>query len=161
MFTIPKASGEKRTIAVPPPVLMAWQRRFCEYLTASYVPKPSVHGFTKGRSICSNASEHVGRRLILNIDLRDFFPSIHFGRVRGLFASHPFNFSNVVASTLAQLCTREGELLQGAPTSPIISNLICRRLDTDLWRLTRSLGCKYTRYADDSAPRRREGVFMI
>jgi len=149
LFTIPKASGEKRTIAVPPPVLMAWQRRLSEYLTASYLAKPSVHGFAKGRSICSNASEHVGRRLILNIDLRDFFPSIHFGRVRGLFASYPFKFSNVVASTLAQLCTREGKLPQGAPTSPIISNLICRRLDNDLWKLTRSLGCKYTRYADD------------
>jgi RNA-directed DNA polymerase len=148
-FVIPKASGKDRTINVPPPVIMAWQRRLLRFLTESYQPKPSVHGFTANRNIRSNASVHTGRRLVLNIDLRDFFPSIHFGRVRGVFARHPFNFPNEVAATLAQLCTNDGALPQGAPTSPVISNLVCRGLDNDLWKLTKSVGCRYTRYADD------------
>jgi RNA-directed DNA polymerase len=148
-FIIPKASGKDRTISVPPPVIMAWQRRLHQFLSTSYQPKPSVHGFTANRSILSNASVHIARRLVLNIDLQDFFPSIHFGRVRGVFARHPFNFSNEVAATLAQLCTHDGVLPQGAPTSPVISNLVCRGLDNDLWKLTKSVGCRYTRYADD------------
>jgi len=148
-FVIPKASGKDRTINVPPPVIMAWQSRLLRFLTAHYQPKPSVHGFIANRSIRSNASMHTGRRLVLNIDLQDFFPSIHFGRVRGVFARHPFNFPNEVAATLAQLCTNDGVLPQGAPTSPVISNLACRGLDNDLWKLTKSVGCRYTRYADD------------
>jgi RNA-directed DNA polymerase len=148
-FTIPKASGEDRLIAVPPPVLMNWQRILCEFLTKRYVRKPSVHGFVNGYSICSNAKVHINRHLVLNIDIRDFFPSIHYGRVRGMFARHPFNFPHAVASTLARLCTWNGALPQGAPTSPIISNLVCRGMDNDLWRLLKKSPCKYTRYADD------------
>lgn len=148
-FTIPKASGEDRLIAAPPPLLMSWQKIVSEYLSKRYIRKPSIHGFVEGYSICTNAKEHVGRHLVLNIDIRDFFPSIHYGRVRGMFSRHPFNFPHEVASTLARLCTWHGALPQGAPTSPVISNLICRGMDNDIWRLLRKSSCKYTRYADD------------
>ena len=148
-FTIPKASGEDRHIAVPPPLLMEWQRLLCEFLTARYIRKPSVHGFTSGYSICTNAEQHTERHLVLNIDIRNFFPSIHYGRVRGIFSKHPFNFAHPVASTLARMCTWKDFLPQGAPTSPILSNFACRGLDNDFWRLLKKSSCTYTRYADD------------
>ena len=149
LFSIPKSAGGQRIISVPPSQVMQWQKMLLKFLSANYDAKPSVHGFTYGRSICSNASYHVARHLVLNVDIRDFFPSIHYSRIRGLFKGHPFNFPHSVASTLAQLCAWRGSLPQGAPTSPIISNLICRQLDTDIWRLTKKLGCRFTRYADD------------
>jgi RNA-directed DNA polymerase len=148
-FVIPKASGSDRLISVPPPYLMIWQTAFSKYLRDTYAPKLSVHGFVRDRSICTNAKQHIHRRLILNLDIKDFFPSIHYGRVRGLFGGYPFYFPHAVASTLARLCTNESKLPQGAPTSPVISNLICRRLDNSLWNLAKPGRCIYTRYADD------------
>lgn len=118
-------------------------------MNAVFKAKPQAHGFAPGRSVVSNARVHLGRRLVLNLDLLDFFPSIHFGRVRGVFMARPFEFPVQVATMLAQLCCHRASLPQGAPTSPIISNLICRGLDRDLDRLARQHGCRYTRYADD------------
>jgi hypothetical protein len=112
-------------------------------------PKESCHGFTKGRSVASNASVHVGASIVLNVDLQEFFPTIHFGRVRGVFANGPFSFADPVAAILAQVCCVDSVLPQGAPTSPILANLVCRGLDSDLRRLTKRLGCRYSRYADD------------
>jgi RNA-directed DNA polymerase len=149
IFTIPKASGTPRTISVPPPTVARWQRFLVPLLTNLYTPKFGTHGFVVGRSIRTNATRHVGRAFLLNIDIQDFFPSIHFGRVRGLFQRYPFNFNSEVAATLSQLCTNDKLLPQGAPTSPIISNLICRRLDTDLHRLAKKHRCTFTRFADD------------
>src|SRR5262245_27596171 len=81
--------------------------------------------------------------------LDNFFPSINFGRVRGLFMAEPFNIPEKGATILAQLCCHHGVLPQGAPTSPIISNIICSRLDRQLMKLARSYHCFYTRYVDD------------
>jgi RNA-directed DNA polymerase len=148
-FTIPKASGAGRTVSVPPTQIAQWQARVHSILTELYIPKPGVHGFIPARSIRTNAERHVGRTLILNIDLESFFPSIHFGRVRGLFRKAPFDLPDTVAATLAQLCTNAGTLPQGAPTSPMISNFICRRLDNDLFRLAKKSACIYSRFADD------------
>ena len=114
-----------------------------------FFPKYTTHGFTRGRSVITNAKPHVRARLLLNLDLLDFFPNMHFGRVRGVFMHHPFSFSHEVATILAQICCYQGSLPQGAPTSPIMANLICRGLDRELARFCRKLHCKYTRYADD------------
>lgn len=148
-FEIPKASGGLRTISVPPLIVASWQRSLLSLLSDLYEPKSVTHGFVSGRSIRTNAEKHIRRATILNIDLENFFSSIHFGRVRGLFKKHPFNFNDEVSATLAQLCTHAGVLPQGAPTSPIISNLICRRLDVQLYRLAKRHRCIYTRFADD------------
>lgn len=148
-FFIPKAGGGQRTIAAPPVALHGWQTSLATILTHIYVPKKVAQGFIPSRSIATNARHHLARCLILNIDLADFFPSIHFGRVRGIFLKPPFLFSQEVASTLAQLCTNNGRLPQGAPTSPMLSNFVCRRMDTDLDRFARKYSCRVTRYVDD------------
>ena len=82
-----------------------------------------------------NAEKHVARRWVFNVDLENFFPSINFGRVRGLFLAKPYGLPNQVATTLAQLCCYENQIPQGAPTSPVVSNMICRGLDYELAQL--------------------------
>ncbi|MGE8446642.1 MAG: reverse transcriptase domain-containing protein [Comamonas sp.] len=113
--------------------------------------KFSVHGFVKGRSILTNAEAHCDRKptFVLNLDLKDFFSTITFFRVRGVLMAGPFDFSYEVATVLAHLCTCQGILPQGACTSPFLSNLVCRSLDRDLLHLARRNSCTYTRYADD------------
>ena len=148
-FTLPKKDGSNRTIEAPQGVLKTVQRRLATYLLALYGSRSTVHGFSSGKSIITNARVHVGRAFVFNIDLSDFFNSIHFGRVYGLFAKSPYRFSPSVARVLTQLCCFKGRLPQGAPTSPIVSNLVCAQLDTQLKLLARKHKCRYTRYADD------------
>lgn len=151
-FTIAKRSGGLRIINAPSLKLKRLQRKLAEYLANTQgVVKPSVHGFAQGKSIVTNAKSHSLPRTkhILNIDIEDFFPSISFYRVRGLFQGEPFNFSYQLATVLAQLTTYKNRLPQGAPTSPIISNLICRGLDRDLIALAKENRAIYTRYCDD------------
>src|SRR3989442_8568438 len=89
-FTIPKKSGGSRQITAPVAEVKELQRRLNELLTAVYKPRLSTHGFALDRSIVTNAEAHVGVRFVFNLDLADFFPSIHLGRVRGLFLKKPF-----------------------------------------------------------------------
>ena len=149
LFLIKKRSGGVRQILASSPGLKNIQRRLNEVLQNVYTAKPSVHGFTIGRGIVSNATAHQGRRFVLNLDLKDFFPSINFGRVRGMFMARPYNLSATVATVLARICCYENMLPQGAPTSPVISNMICARMDSALQRLAKKAKCTYTRYADD------------
>jgi RNA-directed DNA polymerase len=148
-FTIRKKSGGSRQITAPCAEIKELQRKLNEILTSIYRPRLSTHGFALKRSIVTNAQAHVGKRFVFNLDLEDFFPSIHFGRVRGLFMKKPFRCNPSVATVLAQLCCHNGKLPQGAPTSPIISNLICAKMDVQLQRFAREHACIYTRYADD------------
>jgi RNA-directed DNA polymerase len=92
---------------------------------------------------------HTRKRFVLNIDLKDFFPHITFKRVRGIFKNPPYNLNDEVATCLAQICCHEGKLPQGAPTSPIVSNMVCAKLDSKLRKLANDHKCHYSRYADD------------
>jgi RNA-directed DNA polymerase len=148
-FEIPKKSGENREILSPTRSLKLIQRKLSQVLYSVYSPRPCVHGFTPAKSIVSNAREHVGKRFVLNIDLKNFFPSINFGRVRGLFIAEPYSCNEEVATVLAKICCHENQLPQGAPTSPVISNMICARMDGQLQKLAKRYKCMYTRYADD------------
>ena len=105
--------------------------------------------YINGKSIVSNAKPHAKKRYVFNLDIEDFFPSINFGRVRGLFMSYPYYLPKEAATILAQICTYENELPQGAPTSPIISNMICVKMDKQLMKLAYDTKSYYTRYADD------------
>jgi len=150
-FDIPKRSGGTRKITTPVTALKIIQRKLNQVLQHVYYEKrrPSVHGFIPDHSILSNARSHLGREWVLNIDLKDFFPSITFPRVIGLFKKKPYEIPPPAATVLAQICCFEDKLPQGAPTSPIVSNMICAKLDNELHRLARKYKCRYTRYADD------------
>lgn len=157
-FTVPKKSGGVRTIRAPEPGLKLIQSRLASLLQDCIldinaergVEEKISHGFRRGRSIVTNAGQHCSKRLVLNLDLLDFFPSINLGRVRGFFISNVhFGLKEPVANTLAQIVCHENELPQGAPTSPVMSNLIAHILDVRLARLAKGTGCRYTRYADD------------
>lgn len=148
-FEIRKSNGEKRTIFSPNRQLRLIQRRLNAILYVIYSPKKIAHGYVRSRNVVTNAAVHAGNRHVLNLDLSDFFPSIHFGRVQGLFKGEPFCFNDTVSKTLAQLVCFRGILPQGAPTSPIVSNLICRSLDNDLVKLCGKYKVVCTRYCDD------------
>jgi len=148
-FTIPKKSGKTRTISAPSTALKILQRKLSQVLYSVYEAKEPVHGFVVDRSILTNAEQHVGKRLILNIDIKDFFHTIHFGRVQGIFMKPPYDLPKEVAVVLAKICCHSSRLPQGAPTSPIVSNMICARMDSELRKFAKEFKCTYTRYADD------------
>lgn len=148
-FELQRKSGTPRIIQAPIKPLKAIQAALATGLAGHYRPRRAVHGYVRNRSIVTNARIHRRQRWVLRVDLTDFFPSINFGRVRGLFLKLPYLFPPDVATLIAQICCHNNQLPQGAPTSPLISNLICRRLDRDLARLAVSERAYYTRYCDD------------
>ena len=166
-YTIPKRDGSERKICAPKKQLKWVQRQILRHILAKVPPHPAAHGFVNGRSTVSNAERHVGAGLVVKFDLKDFFPTMHYFRVMGLFASLGYpvgncmfgtdDESNQIAPVLARLCCYTPKpdqwgaatLPQGAPTSPAISNLVCRRLDARLDGLAKRNKGVYTRYADN------------
>lgn len=148
-FEIQKRNGGKRKICAPNSGIKYIQRILSQILLQIYPVKSCVHGFVREKGITSNSSKHINKKFLINIDLENFFPSINFGRVRGIFKSHPFNFNNIISTVLAQICCFNGTLPQGAPTSPIMSNYVCRKLDNRLMRFAKENRLTYSRYADD------------
>lgn len=148
-FHVRKKSGGLRIISAPVTALKIIQRKLSQVLYSVYAPKAPVHGFVPGRSIVTNAQLHTRQRHVFNIDIADFFDSIHFGRVRGIFIAPPYQLPANVATVLAQICCLSNKLPQGAPTSPVVSNMVCARLDSQLRLLAKEKHCVYTRYADD------------
>ncbi|MCF8011867.1 MAG: trypsin-like peptidase domain-containing protein, partial [Clostridiales bacterium] len=149
IFYLRKRSGKERTICAPINSLKIIQRKLNYILSLIYKPKPSAHGFIVERSILTNAQAHLKNNNMLNVDILDFFPNINFGRVRGMFMANPYNIPPEPATVLAQICSCNNQLPQGAPTSPIISNMICAQLDSQLQKLAKKHSCTYTRYGDD------------
>jgi retron-type reverse transcriptase len=164
-FQIAKKSGGMRDISAPMPRLKRAQYWILDNILQTQSLHPAAHGFVKNRSILTNAKPHVGQALVLNLDLKNFFPSISYPRVKGLFKS--LGYSEALATVLALLCTQaevdelqldgvdwfvmrgQRHLPQGAPTSPAISNLLARSLDRRLQGIADKYGYSYTRYADD------------
>jgi RNA-directed DNA polymerase len=159
VFALKKRSGGTRLIASPITPLKIIQRKLNQVLHSVYKGRSPVHGFVRGKSIVTNAHRHRDRSYILNFDLQDFFPTIHFGRVKGMLQGKPYSLSELAAVTLAQICCHNGSLPIGAPTSPVVANMICARMDSELKTLAANLGCTYTRYADDITFSVRHGRF--
>lgn len=154
-FEIPKKNGEMRSICAPLEPLKHVQRLLAKRLVAvqeKYYLKSNdiVQGFTRNRSIITNCNRHRNKRLVLNMDLEGFFDSFHFGRVKGYFQKNKnFMLPEEVAICLANLACYKGKLPQGAPSSPVITNLICAILDRRISFLAKKYRLTYTRYADD------------
>lgn len=149
-----KKNGNDREISCPHQSLKYIQKRILEELSQIYSPKNTVHSFIKNtqfvkKNIFTNASAHVGKDIVINVDIEDFFGSINFGRVFGLLKSEPYNASPEIAQKIAAVMVYQNKLPQGAPTSPIISNMICSKLDNSLMQIARKFRCHCTRYADD------------
>ncbi|MDP2188796.1 MAG: reverse transcriptase family protein [Sphingobacteriaceae bacterium] len=157
-FYIPKKRNGKRKLEAPSGLLKKKQRWLNHHLQAYYlqVKSNAAHGFValpKGENqranVVQNALPHVGKRHLLNIDLKDFFQNISGKRVYELFKGPYFQFSDQVAIALSLLSTYQGHLPTGAPSSPVLSNWVCLELDQALEVHCACLGMTYTRYADD------------
>ncbi|SHJ14638.1 RNA-directed DNA polymerase [Clostridium cavendishii DSM 21758] len=165
-YIVPKRNGKLRNIAAPKSVLKFSQKRILEDILGKLEVSKNAHGFLKEKSVITGALAHgTGIDLLINMDLEDFFQTITFERVRGMFKS--FGYSGYISSLLAILCTYcermeievKGEkkyvatsrrvLPQGSPASPMITNILCLRLDKRLEGLASKYGFLYTRYADD------------
>jgi len=158
-FHIRKRSGQTRVLFAPDPDLKALQRHLARYLTRLYrlrIPRAlnPAHGFLPGRSIVSNARPHVGRKYLLNIDLKDYFHRISADMVKYSLTGIPFRFTPEAAALVAHISCHSIKpgwlgLPQGAPTSPILANIVTRRLDKALKAYAIREHLIYTRYADD------------
>ena len=157
-FEIAKKRGGVRDIYAPAPQISKFQKRLNYYLQAYYlcIKPDEVYGFVVNPhyqgtfcNIVENARNHVGKKHILNIDLKDFFPGILAKRVKELFTSSTFDFNDEIATALALLTTFNGKLPIGSPTSPVISNFICLQLDKELIQFSNENNVTYSRYADD------------
>lgn len=165
-WTVAKRSGKgRRLISAPKPELKRCQTWIARRISERLPVHGAAHGFLAGRSILSNARAHAGAAVVVKFDIRDFYPSVTYRRVKGVFRKA--GYGEQVAIVLALLCTAspreaielggrvhhvatgERSLPQGAPTSPSLTNTLCLRLDARLTGLARKLGFRYTRYADD------------
>jgi RNA-directed DNA polymerase len=178
-FTISKKSGGERLISSPVFTLKLIQKAICQILTACYQPHPNAYGFIEQRSVVDNAKNHIGRSYIYNIDLDSFFPSTGFRKVKNTLALPPFNLTDAaeeinsknkavikeskgrgfIGFLIANLCCENGGLPQGAPTSPILTNIVCQGLDRRLTIYAKKNKAHYTRYADDISFSSWENVF--
>jgi len=163
-----KRDGNVRLIEAPKPRLKKLQRQILSGILDHIPPHPAAHGFLKGRSIRTFTAPHVGQRVVLRMDLSNFFPTFSAARIQTLFRTVAYPES--VADLLGGVCTSAAprdmwtglthdarslysgpHLPQGAPTSPALANLCSYRVDCRLAGLAESVGARYTRYADDLA----------
>ena len=157
-FYVPKSNGKKRLVEDPTKALKKIQRKLGNHLQGVYYQrKPNAaYGFipvpedeSHPRNIYTNACRHIGKNWVLNLDFSDFFHKISNQHIRKLFVAPPFQFSKQAAKLLAGLTTYRKRLPMGAPTSPVLSNLVFLPLDLELEQLAASSAWSYTRYADD------------
>lgn len=164
-WLVPKRDGTPRLISAPKPDLKAAQRWIMREVTEHLPVHGAAHGFLVGRSIVTNAVAHAGAKVVVKMDIRGFYPTVTWRRVKGLLRRA--GLGEQVATLMALLATESPReevlthgkthyvaigprsLPQGAPTSPSITNALCMRLDARLSGLAKKLDCRYTRYADD------------
>lgn len=165
-FNLPKKRGGFRRIDAPSKKLKNVQRWILDNILYKLDAGDFAHGFVPNKSIVTNASIHVGQELVLGIDIKDFFPRITLNKVEELF--NRIGYNRDIAHDLGELCTFNYVLPQGAPTSPMISNLIARSMDDKLSKFCEEKNFNYSRYADDitisgrkNLPRHKSLIFSM
>lgn len=153
-FKILKKNGNNRDIHSPDKMLGRVQGLFNTIFQIIFeeTTNYNTNGFLIGRDIRRNAIPHINKNYVLNLDLENFFPSISFRRIKTVLELHPFSLTDnrePIAFLIANICTLNGVLPQGASTSPLLSNIVTQRLDRHLSRLSKHKNIKYSRYADD------------
>lgn len=156
---IPKKNGGVRTLDIPSMNLKYIQRWILDNILNNMHVSNHANGFVKNRSILTNAQNHLNSECIVNIDLKDFFPSIKFEQVFGIFKY--YGYTKELSYTLAKLCTYHGILPQGSPASPAITNIICLKLDKRLSALAEKYEATYSRYADDITFSGKKGIVHL
>jgi len=147
VYKIPKYGKGYRQIEAPRRFLKLTQRWIHDYILSQVQIPSVVHGFVRGRDIFTNAEPHLKHKNIMVVDIKDFFPSIKAKRVSHIYRE--LGFPVKVANRLTGLCTFNGRLPQGAPTSPTLANIVFSPTDATLVNLAKEWDCEYTRYADD------------
>jgi RNA-directed DNA polymerase len=146
-FQMPKPDGTSRTITPPTDELKEIQRVIKQYLEKYIHWDSSLHGGIRGRSIITNARGHVGKQMVANLDVREFFPSITEEMVIETLVRLGCTWKT--AALIAALTTYKGYLPQGAPTSTLLANLVFVPIDRDFQIFSRKFELTYTRYVDD------------
>ncbi|OQB13599.1 MAG: Reverse transcriptase (RNA-dependent DNA polymerase) [Firmicutes bacterium ADurb.Bin193] len=144
---IPKKSGGFRDLHIPSVELKYLQCWILDNILIKVQISPYATGFCNNKSIIDNAKMHIGSECILNMDIKDFFPSIKFTMVFRIFAY--YGYTKELSFVFAKLCTYEDSLPQGSPASPCISNIVSLRIDKRLSLLAEKYNACYSRYADD------------
>lgn len=146
-FYIEKKNGKLREINEPLPSLKEIQNWILKEILYLVKVSPYAKAYINGKSVKDNARFHRKQKKVLTIDIKDFFPSITFKRVLNVFKN--IGYRKNVAVMLANLCCLDGKLPQGAPTSPILSNIVASSLDYKIVKYIETEKIRYTRYADD------------
>lgn len=148
-FTIPKSNGKARKISEPLPVLKEVQHFILDNILLKVPCSVYAKAYKPGATLKGNAKFHRNQPILVKLDIKDYFPSLHESRVYQLFHDS-LGYGKSVSVLLAKLCTLNGGLPQGAPTSPYLSNLLTAELDEDIYKFCSNNGnLRYTRYADD------------
>lgn len=147
-FNVKKKDGSFRRINEPLNQLFTIQKEFSQFFIINRSIDDNSHGFELNKSIITNANQHINKKIVLNIDLENFFLNISTSRIVE-FLIQKFNVSEIKANKIADLLTYKNSLPQGSPSSPVISNFICEKLDLELYKYCKQFNITYTRYADD------------
>jgi len=149
-YKLPKKSGGNRIITVPNSYLKSIQKSIYESILKTIPLHKAAKGFRQGYSIVDNAKIHVGKNIVMNTDIANFFPNTSNDLVWKALNKHlKSRFSKNCIRLISELCCYKGGLPIGAPTSPVISNLVLKPCDAAFSKISKKLNIEYSRYADD------------
>lgn len=148
LVSIPKKNGEMRDLTVPDYELKMMQNKIYNCFLKEVRLSPRAKAYVSGGSTYKNAVHHRGKPMILKLDIRHFFDNILYCHVKDKVFDHD-HYEEKARVLLTELCTYEGHLAQGAPTSPVISNIVMRDFDLEMGKWCDRMSIDYTRYCDD------------